>query len=124
MNKSFRLLSLTANSATFANPDLLSHTLRQTASAKAKRVGATDTFLVRSEMKEIIPHAFTDGSGNTRVNQTVTVSFSGYSDEPCTKALLQAWERIKLNVDAALADRMLQGFTTDGKTSFVSAIVA
>lgn len=119
-SRNFRIKSLTANSANFADPNLLSHTLRQSVTNSNKRIGGTDAQLNRAEMKEITPRMFTDGSGVTKVDQVVTVAFSGYSDDESVAALIGSWNRMKVNVDAAIADRMLQGFTS--QEGFVAEI--
>lgn len=112
----FRLQGLTAQSATFADPDNLKHELHQSVNNTKKTIGSTDMFLNRAHMKEIIPLQIVDGSTSKRVDQVVTVSFSGYSDEEALTAISTAWVRMKANVDAAIADGMLKGFRSDKVT--------
>lgn len=123
MSKNFRLQSLTANSAFFADPDLLSHTLTEKVSNTAKKVGASSEFLNRFEMKEVIPRIFTDGTSSTKVDQIVGVNFSGYTTEGSLSDLTAAWGRMKINVDKAIADGALKGFRSD-KVEFVALISA
>lgn len=111
--KYFRLQSLTANSAIFANPLSLSHTLRQSVTNTKKRIGASDELLNRAEMKEVVPRVFTDGTSNTRIDQIVGVNFSGYTNEASVADLKAAWDRLKTNVDLAIADGMLLGFRSE-----------
>ena len=106
----FRLLSLIGKSAVYADPTNLQHQFVENVNVKPKVLGATDAFINRAECKEVIPRTYTDGSGNTTVNQTVTVSFSGYTDDGSAGDLTAAWTRMKNNVDALIADGMLKGF--------------
>lgn len=106
----FRLLSLIGKSAVYADPTNLQHQFVENVNVKPKILGATDAFINRTECKEVIPRTYVDGSGNTTVNQTVTVSFSGYTDAASIGDLSAAWTRMKTNVDALIADGMLKGF--------------
>lgn len=108
----FRLLSLTGKSAQFADPTNLQHQFVENVTVKPKLLGATDTFINRTECKEIIPRTYVDGSGNTLVNQIVSVNFSGYTDNGSIADLSAAWTRMKTNVDALIADGMLKGFVS------------
>ena len=51
----------------------------------------------------------------------VTVSFSGYTAATSVADLSAAWERMKLNVDLAIADGVLLGFRSEG-VPFISSI--
>lgn len=119
-NKLFRLQSLTAQSATFADPLALNHTLRQHVANTPKKVGMSNEFLNRAELKEIVPRIFTDGTASVTVDQVVTVSFSGYTAATSVADLSAAWARMKLNVDLAISDGMLLGFRSEG-VPFISS---
>lgn len=106
----FRLLSLIGKSAQFADPTNLQHQFVENVNVKPKLLGSTDAFINRAECKETIPRTYVDGSGNTLVNQTVSVSFSGYTDSNSVADLSAAWTRMKTNVDTLIADGMLKGF--------------
>lgn len=73
----YRLQSLNAKSAIFADPNHLSHTLRQNVNVSDKKIGQTDVQLNRCGMKEIIPLQIVDGTSSKTVNQTIAVDFSG-----------------------------------------------
>ena len=106
----FRLLSLIGKSAVYADPTNLQHQFVENVNVKPKVLGSTDMFINRTECKEVIPRTYTDGSGNTTVNQTVGVTFSGYTDTGSESDLIAAWTRMKTNVDTLIADGMLKGF--------------
>lgn len=122
-NKLFRLQGLTANSATFADPSALNHTLKQSVNNTPKKVGASSEFLNRVEMKEIVPRTFTDGTANVTVDQVVGVTFSGYTTNNSVADLQAAWGRMKQNVDLAIADGALIGFRSES-VSFIAEISA
>lgn len=122
-NKLFRLQSLTANSASFADPLALNHTLKQSVNNTPKKIGASSESLNRVEMKEIVPRIFTDGTANVTIDQVVGVTFSGYTTTESVADLKAAWERMKLNVDLALADGALLGFRSEG-VPFIADIQA
>lgn len=122
-NKLFRLQSLTANSATFADPSALNHTLKQSVTNTPKKIGASTESLNRVEMKEIVPRVFTDGTANVTIDQVVGVTFSGYTSTDSVKDLSNAWERMKKNVDLAIADGALIGFRSEG-VKFIAEISA
>lgn len=121
--KIFRLQNLTVNSATFADPLNLQHVLNQTVRTNPKKIGQTDNYLNRVEMKEVMPLTIVDGTSSTLVNQVVGVTFSGYTSSTSQTALKATWERMKQNVDKAILDGVLLGFRSE-KVDFIADLSA
>lgn len=121
MANNFRLQGLNAQSVNFADPLNLQHILNQKVRTNPKKVGQTDDFLNRVEMKEINPRIVTDGTATTRIDQVVTVEFSGYTSGTATDELIASWTRMKTNVDLAIANGVLKGFKSDN-VAFIAGV--
>lgn len=109
--KKFRFISLTANSAILAAEDNLKHECRLSTKVADRRVGQTDTSLIRFDLSEVIPRNVVDGTGSKTVLENIRVGFTRYDDGTSTTAAFVAdWERVKTNVDLAIANGSLNGF--------------
>lgn len=121
--KKFRFISLTANSAILAAEDNLKHECRLSTKVADRRVGQTDTSLVRFDLSEVIPRAIVDGTGSKTVLENVRVGFTRYDDGTNTTAdFIAAWERVKGNVDIAIANGSLNGFIVSPSVELVAAV--
>lgn len=110
----FRLISLTANASIWASPLNIRHELRTDVKSTDRRVGETDLKLVRFNMSEVLPTNIVDGTGSKVVLNNIRVGFTRYNknDAGARAAFIAAWERVKSNVDAMIADGAIDGFIT------------
>lgn len=121
--KKFRFISLTANSAILAAEDNLKHECRLSTKVADRRVGQTDTSLIRFDLSEVIPRTIVDGTGSKTILENVRVGFTRYDNGTNTTAdFIAAWERIKGNVDLAIANGSLNGFIISPSVELVASV--
>lgn len=117
MTKLYRLTAVNPNEIVLADPDNLRNTLTYRTKAVSKLVGGKRLTNVRSEMIDNSQVSLKVGDQTVDDTVSVRVIISG-SDLSASAIKDDIWPRIKLNVDAALADGAQKGFIPT-KASFV-----
>lgn len=108
MPTNFRLKFDDSRSLNFANPSKIAHTLRVVHDVGAKQVKSVSAVNNRLDFISSDTAPLTEGDKTVDEVIAVRVSLSGSTANKA--AVLESWNRLKANVDAAIADGALSGF--------------